>query len=64
MATNVPLYEQVNYMFIDMQKANSKKQCNDIYLNYMNLYRNEYPKAYRNFTATYTFYVSIQDWSL
>jgi malate synthase len=62
MTTNVPLNEQVNYMLIDMEKTNSKKQCNDIYLNYMNLYRNEYPKANRTFTTAYSFYVSIQDY--
>ena len=62
MTTNVPLGEQVNYMLIDMKKANSKKQCNDIYLNYMNLYRNEYPKANRAFTTAYAFYVSTKDY--
>ena len=64
MATNVPLQDQVNYMLIDMAKASSKKQCHGIYLNYMNLYRNEYPKANKNFTTAYAFYVSIQDWSI
>jgi len=62
MATIASLYDQVNYMLIDMAKASSKKQCHGIYLNYMNLYRNEYPKAYRNFTMAYSFYASIQDW--
>ena len=62
MATIVPLHEQVNYMIIDMKKINSKKQCHGIYLNYMNLYRSEYPKAYRAFTTAYSFYVSMQDY--
>jgi hypothetical protein len=62
MAANVPLYEQVNHMLSDMKKTNSKKQCHGIYLNYMNLYRNEYPKAYRAFTTAYAFYVSVQDY--
>ena len=60
MATIAPLHEQDNNMLIDMEKANSKKQCNEIYLNYMNLYRNEYPKANRTFTTAYSFYVDIQ----
>jgi hypothetical protein len=62
MVANVPLYEQVNLMLSDMKKINSKKQCNGIYLNYLNLYRNEYPKAYRAFTTAYSFYVSVQDY--
>jgi hypothetical protein len=62
MTINVPLTAQVDYMLSDMEKTNSKKQCNGIYLNYMNLYRNEYPKAYRAFTTAYAFYVSVQDY--
>jgi len=67
MTTNVPLQTQISYMLEDMGKANSKEKCSGIYQNYINLYRDEYPKAHRSFTTAYNyfkisyFYVNIQD---
>lgn len=53
MSTIAPIHDQVISMLAEMDKAKSVDKFHAIYLNYLNLYRNEYPKAYRTLTMEY-----------
>jgi hypothetical protein len=53
MSTIAPLHDQVISMLAEMDKAKSADKFHPIYLNYLNLYRDEYPKAYRTLTREY-----------
>ena len=59
MATNAPLHNQIEYMILEMDKGSTKDACSKRYMNYLNLYRNEYPKAYRAITFNYSCYKSL-----
>ena len=57
MATNAPLHYQIESMLYEMKKVTTKNECHKIYLNYLNLYRNEYAGAYNKLTYGYTLHI-------
>ena len=52
-----PLYQQVISMVAELDFAASKSQRHAIYLNYLNLYRDEYLAAKRIFEREYRQFV-------
>ena len=59
MTTIAPLHYQVESMLCEMDKATTKSDCYKIYMNYLNLYRNEYAGAYFKLTYNYTLHVEL-----
>ena len=56
--TIAPLHDQIAAMLCEMDKASNANECLDIYRNYLNLYRNEYPRANHKLTYIWQLYIS------
>ena len=59
MTTNVPLHIQIEYMLCELDNALTLDSCENIYKNYLNLYRNEYPKAKRYIARHFYSYMAL-----
>ena len=64
MATNQGLYDQIDAMEQELRAAVAKnaayKDYQGIYFNYMNLYKNEYPKAEKYIRDAYYYFSELQ----
>ena len=52
-----PPHIQILSMVKEMDSAVSRSQCHNIYINYLNLYRDEYPNAKRILERAYLWHV-------